>query len=284
MRLIFLFLSLCFFGCFSVKNPQEKRGDILVSIPPYQFLVKEIVQDSFSVKSIVPPKANSHFYEPSPSSFSSLDSAIIWFQIGENFEKKLSSVLKNRFPKMLLENLQEGIPLLSYSSDTTNSCCTGSQDIHTWMSPKLFSMQAKKVEEKLSSLFPEKASFFQNNLKTLLEKLDKLDKKIEEETKHLTKRALLVAHPSFGYFCHDYNFLQISLEWEGKELSLKQVLSLLQALKKEKPALVITMPEHPSKGAFYIAEKLQIPLKEIDPYSENYIETLEELSETLQSL
>ncbi len=280
MRLFFLLISL-FFSCSS--SHKKERKEILVSIPPYQFLVGQIVKEIFSVHSIVPSRANSHFYEPSPDSFRSLESVVVWFQIGEPFEKRLSSSLKERFPRIILEDLRKGLPLLSYAQDTENPS-PNTEDLHIWMSPKLFAEQAKKITQTLSFLFPEKASFFEKNLAALLLKLEKLDQKIRERTSFISRRVLLASHPALGYFCHDYHFLQLSLEWEGKELSLKQIITLLSKLKQEKPALVVTMPQHPSKGALYIAQKLEIPIEEINPYSENYLEMMEDFSKTLSKL
>jgi len=264
--LITVFLSsLLFFSC---SNFKEEKADILVSIAPYKFLVEQITKKTLQVTCVVPAGTNSHFFEPSPNSLKKAANAKVWFRIGEPFEKKLLPALQNQNATL------EG-------EDTLNASSSSSKDIHVWMSPQRFLEQGKVVVEKLSQLYPEKASFFSENFAEFSQKIASLDEKILHLTSPLKKRVLLVSHPALGYFCSDYGFTQLSLEWEGKELSLKKVEELLQTLKKEKPVLVVTMPQHSNKGALYLAKKLNLPFKEIDPYSENYFLTLQDLAETL---
>lgn len=271
--LLFLFLS----GCISSS---KKLPDILVSIPPYQFLVEQIVQDAFTVSSIVPPKANSHLFEPSPSMLSSLISAKIWFQMGEPFEKKLLPVLKRLAPSLQEEDLRKPIFELRYPQDTSNISLEA-MDPHIWMSPRLFAQQAIVVEKTLSQIYPEKQPFFKENLEQFLQKMEELNKRIQKILAFTKKRILLVSHPALGYFCEEYELIQLALEWEGKELSLKQLEALLYQMQQAKPALVITMPQHSNKGALKIAKELSLPVHEVDPYSEKYIAMLEQLAQNI---
>lgn len=264
-------------GCGEKKTSPELRSQpiVLVSIAPYQDIVGRIGQDKIQVQPIVTPGANIHYFEPTVRQTQSLNTAKIWFRIGEPFEKKLVPLFQNQ---MQIVDLRDGIELLSL--DQKCSCCEDIflQDRHMWMSIHILKKQAVAIAEALSQQFPEERVVFQKNLNTLLADLDSLDEEIKTSLTPDCHRSLLVSHPAFGYFCKDYSLKQISIEFEGKEPCPQYLQLIMENAKKDLPNVVITMPQHNNKGAQMIAKELQLPIKEIDPYSNHYFEMMRTLA------
>ena len=97
------------------------------------------------------------------------------------------------------------------------------------------------------------------------------------------KRAILVSHPAFGYFCREFGCEQISVEHEGKDPLPRDLEYILQHAKDENAKIVLLLPQHSNKGAILIAKELGIPTKMIDPYSADYIESILSLAKTLSN-
>lgn len=271
---LFLGLILFFLGCANGKPaPHTSKPQILVSIAPYRYIVEQIAGPDVEVSTIVPQNADPHSFEPTSRQVADLNRGTIWFLIGEPFEKKMVPVLKERNPRLAIVDLLDGIDL----HEEGCHCCDDHHDRHVWLSPKHTAAQADVIERALSAAFPDKKGLFQKNNDELKRKLMQLDVEIEAMLAPVKNRAILVSHPAFAYFCKDYNFEQVSVEFEGKDPRPKHLEQIL----KKTVALSIAMPQYNNKGTELISQKMNIPMHYIDPYSDDYFNTMRELAELL---
>jgi zinc transport system substrate-binding protein len=252
-----------------IEQAAPQKPVILVSIAPYQFLAERIAGEDFTVRAVVPPGANPHAYEPTSKQVTSIGQGSVWFRIGEPFEKKVLAVLKERNPALVDSDLRRGINLIG-----GGTCCGGHEDRHIWLSPKLAAAQSEEIERVLSEKFPESRDRFAENGKTLREELFALDREIASLLESVKDRVLLVSHPAFGYFCRDYDFEQLSVEFEGKDPRPRHLEEVVAQAIRQSAELALSLPQHNNKGAQLIAERLHIPVRMIDPYSHDYFETL----------
>ncbi len=279
LRSIFFIFLVALAACGKAKTSRPEKPLVLVSIAPYQYFTEKLGGDAILVESIVPQSSNAHIFEPTPRQRESLKEASIWFRIGEPFEQALLPL----FPKEgQIVDLQSGIDLLEFQEEhSCEHCSHTNQDRHIWMSPKLAKRQATMIAETLREAFPEKEALFSKNLQELHAQLDALDHEIELALQPLQNRTLLVSHPAFGYYCHDYNLRQLSVEHEGKDPRPKHLEQLLSTVKTTPPLLSLSMPQHNNKGVQLIARELSIPHHSIDPYSSDYFTMMHELTEMI---
>jgi zinc transport system substrate-binding protein len=282
-------LLFCFFLLLNAcgSPPSEKSVEkplVLVSVAPFKYFVQKIGGERLRVQTIVPTGANAHSYEPSPREVTGLQKADVWFQIGETFEKKITPVLLQYKPDLILFDLRTTVPLLPFEDDTHSigdshhKCCSPKFDPHIWLSPKLAKVEAEKMAEILIQRFPQWKQEFRSNLENLQKELSTLDLEIANLVKNVPKRGLLVSHPAFGYFCKDFNFNQISVEYDGKDPLPQRLEMLVQQVSKENIDIVFLLPQYNNKGAKLIASKLELPSALVDPYSENYTENLRKIA------
>ncbi len=281
LRIILFSLSLlALAGCGKDAAPApEKKPLLLVSIAPYRFLVERIAGDTFDVQTVVPANSNPHSFEPTSGQVTNIGRCQVWFLIGEPFEAKILPILKSRNPNLIVIDLRDGIKLIEDQHELScHHCSMDHLDRHIWLSPKLAKDQAGTIERALKQQFPEKGEAFQANLTKLSDELLILDAEIREILKPVANRTLLVSHPAFGYFCKDYNFIQLSVEYEGKDPRPKHLADTLKRAVTESAELALALPQYNNKGAQLIAEKLHLPIRVIDPYSSDYFETMRKLA------
>ncbi len=231
------------------------------------------------VKTVVPPGANPHAFEPTSLQVTEMARGQLWFRIGEPFEEKILPIIQGRNKNFVAQDLREGISLIEEGHALACSHCSMDHfDRHIWLSPKLASIQAEGIARVLGEKFPEQKDFFTANLKELQTELSGLDVEIAALLESVKERVILVSHPAFGYFCKDYDFEQLSVEYEGKDPRPKHLEQVLQKAISHGAELALALPQYNNKGAQLIAEKLHVPVHLIDPYSPDYFETLRKLA------
>ena len=280
----FFLLLICFSFTSCTKDEKPSKPLILVSIPPYKTFVEKIVKGHFKVESIVPAGVDSHTFEPKPKQIRAYHHAKAWFRIGDPYEEKLVSSLKANVKDLKIYNLGSVVHLLSYDEDTIEVSDHHHHgiDIHFWMSPPMVALQAAKIADVLVTLAPDHESDFRENLKEFTKELSDLDDEIREILGPLKYRTFLTSHPSFGYFCHEYNLEQISLETEGKEALPREIEKIIRLAREKKVQVVLTEPQFSSKAAKIVAKRLNLPVRMVDPYSEEYKKSLLRIAKVLR--
>ncbi|PIS02556.1 MAG: hypothetical protein COT85_04530 [Chlamydiae bacterium CG10_big_fil_rev_8_21_14_0_10_42_34] len=275
----FILLALLVASCGKPPATPKAKPLLLVSIAPYRFLTEQIAGPDFEVKTVVPMAANPHSFEPTSHQVTKMGEGLVWFRIGEPFENKILPVLNKHNPKLIVQDLRDGISLIEEVHELScKQCSMDHLDRHIWMSPKLAAQQAALIEKTLSKQFPEMQEQFAKNLENLSLQLIALDLEIHEILKPIVKRTLLVSHPAFAYFCKEYNFTQLSVEYEGKDPRPKHLEQILQEAVSQSMEIALALPQYNNKGAQLIAEKIHVPIHLIDPYSSNYFEMMRKLA------
>lgn len=228
---------------------------------------------------MVPSSANPHSFEPTSHQIIAMGKAQVWFHIGEPFEGKIIPILIRNNPHLILADLREGVELIEDPLELKcQHCSMDHLDRHIWLSPKQAQTQAALIERVLSQKFPAFQEQFHQNYLQLCNDLSHLDEEIRNILKGVEKRTLLVSHPAFAYFCKDYKFTQLSIEYEGKDPRPKHLEEILKRAVSGSAELALALPQYNNKGAQLIAEKLHMPVRFIDPYAENYFETMLKLA------
>lgn len=253
-----------------------QKPTVLVTIAPYAYFVERIAGGTVQIETLVPPEMNIHIYEPSPRLVQTSGNAQVWFRIDEPFEKKILKAFQERNPKMQIVNLQDGLPLINEENLIRASCghYHGGKDLHTWASPRLALQQSQMIANKLIALFPEQKDLYQTNFERLAADLNALDQELTSMLAPLKGEAILISHPSLGYFCHDYGLLQLSVECEGKDPRPKDVEQILALAQVHKVRCVLVQKGFNNQGAYYFSSKLKLHNYKIDPYAKDYLNNM----------
>lgn len=287
MKIKFLFpcylwiACLCAISCGKsqeASSPRSEKKRILVSIAPYQSIVEKVAGSAFAVQTVVPEGSNPHVYEPTTKQISSIREGSVWFRIGEPFEDKLISVLKEKNPDLTVTDLRDNIDLIHDHTEGSSCCCQEMGDRHIWLSPKLSIVQVENITEVLSQKFPESKDFFTENARNLIQELEKLDQELEEILTNAKTKKFAVSHSAFAYFCKDYHLEQISIEFGGKDPTLLYLSKVKEDIQTFHVKLGIAMPQHSNKGLEIIGKTYGMQIERIDPYSPDFFNTLRHLA------
>ncbi|MDJ0652180.1 MAG: zinc ABC transporter substrate-binding protein [Simkaniaceae bacterium] len=254
---------------------------VAVSIPPYVSLVKAIAGDTMTVHSILGGNFCPHTAEATPGHMQMIQNTDLLIVVGEGYEKKLLTTLTEAKKTVRILRMNEKIPLLSYAKDTDHVDPSApidiSKDLHFWLGPKSLIIQTEVLIQALSELSPENHKLYHENGADLIEKIKALDTQLEGKLRPYQKKSLVLSHASLGYFCHDYNLVQIAIECEGKNPRPKHISRIYDHVRHSKAICVFTSPQFNNKGAEMVANALNLRIESYDPLAEDILGTIEKL-------
>jgi zinc transport system substrate-binding protein len=134
------------------------------------------------------------------------------------------------------------------------------------------------MTESLCHLFPESASLFQERSNHLIQELKALDQETAQQLQSVHGDAILVSHPAFGYYCRDYDLIQISVECEGKDPKPQDIKRVLADARKYHVTSILLQKQYNNRGTEAIAKDLNISVHEFDPYAFDYFTNMKILN------
>jgi zinc transport system substrate-binding protein len=278
-----LFASLIFLSPLAAEEALSRQ--VLVSVAPYKFFVDQISGGTVQVKLMVPAGASAHTYEPSAKEMLAVSKADLWFVIGESFEGRAVRALKSHHPQLQIVDLRRDVDLISSDPHHQHTTCHGHncQDLHIWLSPRQSQIQARTIAAALSTLYPENQKIYQDNLEKFLVELKRLDHEMTQQLATMDPRVILVSHPAYGYLCRDYHIQQLSIEFEGRDPTPKQLTNVINQARHYGIKKIYTQIQYSNKGARLIAAQLGAEVVSLDPYSENYMASMREIAAAFAS-
>ena len=267
----FLFFFFLCQGFFLTAAP---RPIVLVSVAPHKCFIEKIAKDTVDVQLMVPAGASSHTYEPTPKQMIMAGKADLWFRIGEPFETRAIQALTSHHPNLKVVDLRQELDLIQSDS---KCCCSGSVDLHFWLSARQAQIQARLFGRYTHQSYPEHTDDYRSNYHAFIKDLQALDNNIQTLLA-AKRRHVLVSHPAYAYFCRDYAFEQSSIEIEGKDPSPQQMTKLLNLARKLEFKKIFIQIHYQNKAAKLVAETLGAELLTLDPYSEHYFQTMIEIA------
>jgi len=260
----------------SWRNTKEKDNleklKVIVSIAPFSEWVEGVGKDRVDVTILIPPGTSPHTYEPKPSQLVEVEKAKIFVKNGAGLEfwaDKIVEINKD----ILIVDISQGVELIELSSEKEGRYSSPA-DPHLWLSLKNAKKGVKKIFEALSKIDPTNKEYYRRNMDKYIQELDLLDKKIGEKLKVLKDRKFIVLHPAWGYFAKDYGLEQIAIQYQGKELSPRDMIRIIEIAKKNNIKVIFAEPEFNPETGKMIAKEIGGEVVFIDPLAENYLENM----------
>jgi zinc transport system substrate-binding protein len=249
------------------------KPGVVVSILPEKTFVQKIAKDLVDVTVMVEPGTSPHSYEPKSTQMIALSKADIYFSIGVGFEDVWLDRFKSQNSNLKFIDISSGIAKLPMGEHLHEG--HNAPDPHTWTSPSNVVIMAHTIFKALSALDPSNKQFYKANLEEFIKEIKETDAQIKNALKELEpKSKFMVFHPTWGYFAHEYDLVQLAVEVEGKKPKPKEMITVIEEARRENVKAIFTQPEFSDKSAQVIARELNIPVIKISPLSEQWAKNL----------
>lgn len=242
-KLILLFLAvlLILSGC-SAESPSDV---VATTLPVYDFTVYLCQGTGLEVTQLVTESVSClHDYTLQVSQMRAVENAELVIMNGAGLENFLHDVIEDKGPVV---DASAGIELICPESghDHGHDHDHGhshESDSHIWLSPENAMVMASNICDGLSRQYPGYANTFKNNLSSLLEELQFLQKYGEDALRNLSCREIITFHDGFAYFAKSFGLtiLEAVEEESGSEASAKELIHLTQLVEEHDLPAIFT--------------------------------------------
>jgi len=244
MKKIILFLSfllplsLLLSGCTNGNNPSKKNKDqltIYTTVFPLQYFAEQIGGKYVSVKTIYPPGADEHTFEPSQKDMMNLADSDLFFYIGlglEGFVEKSKDTLKNENVELVPTAAHLKLPKDPHLEEGEEHGAHN-ENPHVWIDPVYCKELAAVIRDRLISKMPQQKALFNQNYQKLAAKLDDLNNRYKQTISAAKHKKIMVTHAAFGYWETRYGLEQISISGlsttnEPTQKELENIISIAE--------------------------------------------------------
>lgn len=255
---------------------------VAVSIPPQKYFVERIGGSRVKVTVMVPPGADPHTFEPKPRQLADLSEVSLYFAVGMTFEDawldRFLSVNRN----LTIVHTESGIkkrPMTGHEHHDDGDVHGhekehGSDDPHTWLSPRYALVEAQNIFAALVKADPENAKQYAKGFNALAGDIKKLDDELTTVFAGSKGKAFMVFHPSWGYFADAYGLVQMPVEVEGREPGPADLARLITFAKERQITAILIQPQFSEKSARTIADAVKGSIVVADPLAEAWLDNL----------
>ena len=295
-------LLLLLFSCKKQETQATQKPLILVSIHPYELLVRQMVGDGFEVRSLIPANASPHTWSAHPADLRDLNKADLVITNGLGLENSLAQSLASikdnhlicaellrdlvaldslkQVKKQIMHHEHEAEIEHEHEHEEGHNHVHSGTDPHLWTSPLLMQKLATKLKALLVEKFPEFAPVINHNTDEVIADLGKAHEKISSERLSLVSPALVTYHNSFHHFTEEYRieYLGWVQSSPGKEPTAKELAELGKKIKEHKVKTIFTEPQQNPKSAEILAKEYSLAIKTLDPLGASFgVKTISEL-------
>ena len=216
VSLLSVSLMFCLSGC---GIAEEKKDDgrlkvVATVFAEYDFL-RNIAGDAVNLSMLMMPGADLHAFDPTPKDIMEVQEADLFVTVGGESdawsEKIIDSIDSNKLQTVRMmdcvdhvveEELVEG---MEAEDDEDGHGEEKEFDEHVWTSPKNAVQIVEKLRDKLCRMDEANAELYQDNAKSYIKKLQKLDEAFTELVQNAKRREIIVADRfPFRYFADAY--------------------------------------------------------------------------------
>ncbi|MDP3623403.1 MAG: zinc ABC transporter substrate-binding protein [Methanobacteriaceae archaeon] len=276
----------------TTSNVSNSKIVVAASVLPQKEFIEKVGGDKVQVIVMVPPGGDPHTYEPKASQMEQIANAQMYVQVGSgiDFEMTWIDKIKSLNRNMLVINDSKGITFIpsienisnteqngeNFSSTGINTGITES-DPHVWVSPKNAQVMVENIYQGLVKIDPKNKEYYLINKENYLKELRQLDKNITSELSNQKGSKILVYHPSWEYFCHDYGMTQIAIEKEGKDPTPKEMMNIINLSKKDNITAIFVSPQYNTRSSEVIASEIGAKLIFIDELAPDYVDNMRKI-------
>ena len=273
----FLLAVAIFSGCISQDEPSSAspfgnasaRIKVAATIAPLGDFVKAVGGEKVDVTVVVPPGAEPHTFEPTPSLMMDVAKADLYIMNGAGLEFWMDKLLEAN-KRMAVVDSSHGIALLQENG--------GEIDPHIWLSLRNAAVQVNNICSGLIAADPANKDYYIKNRDDYLQKLQSLDEELNQTFAGKKSRIFIVHHPAWTYFARDYDLSQVPLMENEKEPGPRYLGEVIDLARKNNITTIFVEPQFNPKAAEVIAREMNAGIAALDPLAGNYLENMRNAS------
>jgi len=257
---------LLFMACGCVSQKEEASGiKVVVTIAPLEEFVKAVGGDRVQVSVLVPPGAEPHTFDPTPSQMIQVSECDLYVKNGAGLEFWIDKVLQPGQNVTAIDS-SRGIEVITEGGLVA--------DPHIWLSLRNSAIQVENICQGLIEVDPANRDYYIRNRDDYLHNLRMLDEQFNRTFAASQKKTFIVHHPAWTYFASDYGLVQVPLMENEQEPGPRYLAEVIELAKEENITAIFVEPEYNPRAAEVMAEEMNAQIIFLDPLAGNYLENM----------
>jgi zinc/manganese transport system substrate-binding protein/manganese/iron transport system substrate-binding protein len=226
-----------------------------------QDLVQQVGGDRVEARSVVPPGADPHTYQPTPRDIQALQGArlAVWNGLGLD-ETAADLVAEQGLPDLTVVVLSTGITPLAGdehahedeadhadADEPDHGHAHAGGNPHLWLDPAYAIRYVQTIRDALIEVDPTNAEAYRANATAFVGEIEALDAwaKGEMATIPPERRKLVTFHDAFPYFAahYDLELVGVVLKSPGREPSAQEIAALVTEIRQHQIPAVYAEPQ-----------------------------------------
>ena len=235
------------------------------TLPVYEFTRELCAGTPLTVTRLVTEQVSClHDYSLNVRQVKAAEAAEVLVISGGGLEEFMEDLLTGR----PLIDASEGIELLcgEEHEEEHEHGHSHEHDPHIWLSPVLAQQMARNICAGLTARYPDYALTFEENLTSLLEKLEELQQYGEDALSNLSCREMITFHDGFAYFADAFGLtiLEAVEEESGSEASAGDLIHLIELTREHHLPAIFTERNSSASAASVISRETGAQIYELD--------------------
>ena len=215
---------------------QGAKPSLTATIPPLTLWLSEIAGPQMEITTLIKPGSSPHTFALTVSAAASIHRSKGMVLVGADLEpwlKEMGNPKKSPIPLFVLADYSA--PLIGPAHHPNP---------HLWLSPRRMAKATPALGEFLARLDPTNAPLYRRRAGEVKKRLEELDKSFAQQSRSLSRRAVVVHHPSWNYLLEDYGIrVAATVERNDEETpSPRRIQEILGIMKREKVDVILTEP------------------------------------------
>lgn len=259
----------------SIQMKQVKNGDsnpiiVAVSVPPQEEFAERVGGNRVKVICLLPPGADCCEYDPTAGKLIEISKADMYLSLGTGLNFETISLPK-------ISEMNKDMQIIN----TSNNATLIKGDPHAWVSPKQAMIMVENIYKALAKKDPNHEEYYRRNKDAYLKDISQLDNNITGVLSNSATRSFMVYPDNWGYFARDYGLNMLAINEDNKDPSPADIKDLVDEAKAKNITTVFVTPEFNPNSAQEMAKELGATVAEIDPLAPNYMESMNNASQTI---
>ncbi len=276
-----MFRKILYLFCIFIFTPLCAAINVACGTAPEKFIIEQIGGDKVNVFCVMPQGKNIHDFAITPDTARKVSSAKVFFHTDLLFEQQLMKLLDRR--KVRTFDLTRHIVKLIDEPVVSHRHRHHAHDVHTWFSYRSLYRMVEEAEKVLSEIDGKNAAFYFKNREILCQKINNYRHAAEQKLRRYNQRVFITHHAAFGYFANEFNLKQLPFEYNGREITPKNLAFAANAAKKYKVNRIFIQSNAPQNVRRAIQNATRAKLVIINPDSYDILAELNKFTDELEA-
>ena len=247
-------------GCAAGSGAEDDgRLRVVTTVAPITSLVAGVAGEAAVVTGTVPEGADSHTFDPPPSTARALSRADVVFVNGLGLEEPTLALAGRTTDATVVALGEEVLAEADYIFDFSFPAEEGRPNPHLWTDPTYARRYAEVIRDTLVRLDPGRAGAYRANFEAVAAAVDGLDAAVRTATATIPpeRRKLLTYHDAYAYFARTYGWKVVGAIQPAsfEEPTAREVVRLVEQVRAEGVTAIFGSEVFPSPTLARIGEE-----------------------------